>query len=158
MAAKPAKPHKEHVLIIKDDKGTREYVLEWATYSIGRSQECSIRLHSQFVSRHHATLLKTFREDGSDYYRIVDGDDRGKLSVNGLLVEGNKVSSYNLKDGDKVVFGPNVFAIYQHRHYDVFPTIPPDDPFDITLIDPAMMINDIEEPSDNFSTQKFEPS
>lgn len=94
-------------------------------------------LQSQFVSRHHATLVRRLREDGSYYYRIIDGDSEGKVSVNGLLIEGRKVRFHDLKDGDKVIFGPQVHAIYQYRQYDIFPTIPPDDPFDITLIDPS---------------------
>ena len=141
MAAKPAKHREDHVLIIVDGKGQKEIVLQDATYSLGRGNQCDIRLNSQFVSRHHATLIKRSRGD-NEYYRIVDGDSSGKVSVNGLMVNGRKVLVHDLKDGDKVIFGPQVSAIYQHRQYDVFPTIPPDDPFDITLIDPAMIDND----------------
>jgi pSer/pThr/pTyr-binding forkhead associated (FHA) protein len=142
MAAKPAIHREEHVLIVVDGKGQKEVILKEDTYSLGRGQQCDIRLNSQFVSRHHATLLKRTRENGDDYYRIIDGDSEGKVSVNGLLVNGRKVLFHDLKDGDKVVFGPQVTATYQHRQYDVFPTIPPDDPFDITLIDPAMIDGD----------------
>jgi pSer/pThr/pTyr-binding forkhead associated (FHA) protein len=142
MAAKPAIHREEHVLIVVDGKGQKEVILKEDTYSLGRGQQCDIRLNSQFVSRHHATLLKRMRENGDDYYRIIDGDSEGKVSVNGLLVNGRKVLFHDLKDGDKVVFGPQVTATYQHRQYDVFPTIPPDDPFDITLIDPAMIDGD----------------
>jgi pSer/pThr/pTyr-binding forkhead associated (FHA) protein len=139
MAAKPVEHREERVLIITDGKGQKEILLIEKTYSIGRGQQCDILLHSQFVSRHHATLVERNREDGSFYYRIIDGDSEGKVSVNGLLVNGRKVRFHDLKDGDKVVFGPQVHAVYEHRQYDVFPTIPPDDPFDITLIDPAMI-------------------
>jgi pSer/pThr/pTyr-binding forkhead associated (FHA) protein len=142
MAAKPAKHREEHILIVIDGKGQKEILLEEENYSLGRGQQCDIRLNSQFVSRHHATLVKRSRQDGYDYYRIVDGDSDGNVSVNGLLVNGRKVLFHDLKDGDKVVFGPQVIAIYQHRQFDVFPTIPPDDPFDITLIDPAMIDSD----------------
>ena len=139
MSAKPAKHRQEHVLIVQDGKGQREVILVKDTYSLGRGEVCDIRLHSQFVSRHHATLLKRSHDDGTDYYRIIDGDSEGKTSVNGMLIDGRKVLFHDLKHGDKVLFGPQVFAIYQYRYYDVFPTIPPDDPFDITLIDPAMI-------------------
>jgi hypothetical protein len=53
-------------------------------YSIGRDPRCDIRLFSQFVSRRHATLVRLPREDGSSFYRIVDGDAKGKPSANGL--------------------------------------------------------------------------
>ncbi len=137
MAAKPVKHREERVLIVTDGKGTKEILLTEKTYSLGRGQQCDIVLQSQFVSRHHATLIERSREDGSKYYRLVDGDLEGNISVNGLLIDGRKVRFHDLKDGDKVIFGPQVYAVYQYRQYDVFPTIPPDDPFDITLIDPA---------------------
>ena len=139
MAAKPAKHRDEHVLIIVDGKGQKEVVISEEMYSLGRGQNCDIRLQSQFASRHHATLYKRYNPDGESYYRIVDGDTSGKASVNGLLINDRKVLFHDLKHGDKVVFGPQVSAIYEYRQYDVFPTIPPDDPYDITLIDPGML-------------------
>ncbi len=145
MAVKTAKPHKYHFLIVEDDKGRKEVLLKDPSYSIGRQKGCDIRLHSQFVSRRHATLLRCLGEDGSSYYRIVDGTPEGQQSANGLLINGTKATSQDLEHGDEIVFGPQVFAIYQYRQRDVFPTMPPDDPFDITLIDPAMMEDDWEE-------------
>jgi pSer/pThr/pTyr-binding forkhead associated (FHA) protein len=145
MAAKPAQPVTDHLLILRDDKGRKEVIMREARYTLGRAENCSIRIQSQFVSRYHAIVCRFMREDGTIGYRIIDGDEQGKASVNGLMINGKKSSSHELKDGDTVVFGPQVFAIYQHRRYDNFPTIPPDDPFDITLIDPAMIGNDGED-------------
>ncbi len=145
MAGNSVLPQRQHFLIIEDDKGRQEILLQDSTYSLGRSQTCDIRLRSQFVSRHHATLFRSEREDGSYFYRIVDGDEEGKASVNGLLINGRKMPSHELRHGDEVVFGPQVFAIYQHRQRDKFPTLPGNDPFDITLIDPAMMDDMMEE-------------
>ncbi|WP_107666841.1 FHA domain-containing protein [Cyanothece sp. BG0011] len=141
MAEKSVLPQREHFLIIEDDKGRQEILLREPTYSLGRSHDCDIRLRSQFVSRHHATLYRRIRGDGSSYYSIVDGDLEGKRSVNGLLINQAKIkqASHDLQDGDEIVFGPQVFAIYQYRQRDKFPTLPSNDPFDITLIDPAMM-------------------
>ncbi|MDJ0571407.1 MAG: FHA domain-containing protein [Pleurocapsa sp. MO_192.B19] len=142
MSVKPVKHREEHILIVTDGKGHREINLQDKTYSLGRGVKCNIVLQSQFVSRHHATLIRREEED-SNYYRIIDGDSEGKTSVNGLLVNGKKVRFHDLKHGDKVILGPQVEAVYQYREYDIFPTIPPDDPYDITLIDPAMI--DVEE-------------
>ena len=142
MTVKPVKHREEHILVVTDGKGHREIQLKDATYSLGRGVQCDIVLQSQFVSRHHATLTRRQEEEGS-YYRIIDGNSEGKTSVNGLLINDKKVRFYDLKHGDRVVFGPQVEAVYQYREYDVFPTIPPDDPYDITLIDPAMI--DVEE-------------
>ena len=138
MTAKPVKRREEHILIVTDGKGHREIKLTDETYSLGRGVQCDIVLQSQFVSRHHATLIKRKNEEGN-HYRIIDGNTEGKTSVNGLLVDGKKVRFHDLKHGDKVILGPQVEAVYEYRQYDIFPTIPPDDPFDITLIDPAMI-------------------
>lgn len=141
-------PQKEHFLIVEDDKGRQEILLRNPAYSLGRAHTCDIRLRSQFISRHHATLYKQLRQDGTSYYQIVDGDAQGRASANGLIVNGRKMSTHDLKHGDEVVFGPQVLAIYQYRQRDKFPTMPSNDPFDITLIDPAMMINDDEDRDD----------
>ncbi len=139
MAGKPLISKQEHFLIIEDDKGRQQILLRKSTYTIGRSQECDIRLRSQFVSRHHATLNLQVDSDGESYYQIVDGDGHGKTSANGLLINGSKEASHDLKHGDEVVFGPQVFAIYQYRQFEQTSTMPTNDPFDITLIDPSMM-------------------
>jgi pSer/pThr/pTyr-binding forkhead associated (FHA) protein len=143
MTVKPVIHREEHILIVTDGKGHREIRLQDETYSLGRDLKCNIVLQSQFVSRHHATLIKR-REEDHNYYRIIDGDTEGRTSVNGLLINGKKVRFHDLQPGDKVIFGPQVEAVYQYREYDIFPTIPPDDPYDITLIDPSM-VDDWEE-------------
>ncbi len=143
MTVKPVIHREEHILIVTDGKGHREIRLQDETYSLGRDLKCNIVLQSQFVSRHHATLIKR-REEDHNYYRIIDGDTEGRTSVNGLLINGKKVRFHDLQPGDKVIFGPQVEAVYQYREYDIFPTIPPDDPYDITLIDPSM-VDDSEE-------------
>ncbi len=137
-------PHQNHLLIIEDNKGRREYTLDSPVYSIGRDPKCDIRLISQFVSRRHATLVQLPNDDGSSYYRIVDGNLKGKPSANGLLINGRKVQAHDLHDEDKVVFGPNVHAIYYSLKRDAVTTVPPDE-FDITLISPNMVEDDEDE-------------
>lgn len=139
MEQKPAEHYIIHLLIVEDDRGRQEFRLNEPIYSLGRSVDCDIRLRSQFVSRTHATLLKEVNDQGHEYYRIIDGNTDGEPSSNGILVNGEKVESHNLKNADEIVFGPQVFAVYYYRQRDVFPTLPTDDPFDITLIDPAMI-------------------
>lgn len=128
----PLELHQHHLLIIQDDKGRREFILENSLYSIGRDPDCDIRLNSQFVSRHHAILVQLHNENDSFSYRIVDGDTKGKASSNGLLINGKKLKSYDLQHEDKVVFGPNVSATYLVLRRDSVLTIQPDE-FDITL-------------------------
>lgn len=136
-----AQQNYQHLLILEDDKGRKEFPLEDSLYSIGRDQKCDIRLCSQFVSRRHATLMRRVREDGTHYYRIVDGNLKGKSSANGLLINGRKLHSqqaHDLEDKDEIVFGPQVSAVYYLLKRETVPTGPPDE-FDITLISPGMI-------------------
>lgn len=134
----PSEPHQNHLLIIEDDKGRREFVLDAPVYSLGRDPKCDIRLVSQFVSRRHATLLQLPNEDGTYYYRIVDGNLKGTPSVNGFLINGRKLQTHDLKNQDEVVFGPRVRAIYYLLSREAVLTVPLDE-FDITLISPNMV-------------------
>ena len=129
----PSAPHQNHLLIIEDDKGRREFVLDGPVYSIGRDPKCDIRLVSQFVSRRHATLEKVSNDNSTYHYRIVDG-----TSANGLLINGRKLQAHELQNEDEVVFGPQVRAIYYLPKRDATMTVPPDE-FDITLIRPNMV-------------------
>lgn len=135
----PLEPHQNHLFIIEDDMGRREYILDRPMYSIGRDSSCDIRLVSQFVSRRHAMLVRIEEED-SDQYRIVDGH-KGKPSANGLLINGQKLKAHNLEHDDEIVFGPQVRATYYLMRRDAVLTTPPDE-FDITLISPGMMGDD----------------
>lgn len=142
-----SEPHQSHLLIIEDDKGRREYTLDSPVYSIGRDPKCDIRLVSQFVSRRHATLVQLPNEDGTYYYRIVDGNLKGRPSANGLLINGRKLPIHDLQDQDRIIFGPQVQAVYYLLKRDAISTVPPDE-FDITLIDPKMAGYDDDEEDD----------
>ncbi|TAF12176.1 MAG: FHA domain-containing protein [Nostocales cyanobacterium] len=141
-----AAPSENHLLIIEDDQGRKEFPLENPVYSIGRDRNCNIRLMSQFVSRHHATLVRLPRKNSnhSYYYRIVDGDPKGKPSSNGLMINGRKLPAHDLKNEDEIVFGPQVRAIYyllKNSH----PAGQTDSSeYDITLINPGMTEDDEE--------------
>src|SRR5919199_667174 len=133
----PSEPQEGHWLIVQDDKERREFPLGGEVYSIGRAPNCDIRLHSMFVSRRHATLVRRQREDGSHYYRIIDGDLKGQLSANGLVINGRKLlthETHDLENEDEVMFDPRVKARYYRRK-----KIGPLDPLDVTLINPGML-------------------
>ncbi|MBW4541542.1 MAG: FHA domain-containing protein [Myxacorys chilensis ATA2-1-KO14] len=107
-----SEPQFIHRLLVNDDRGQREFTLTASMYLIGRDSRCDICLFSQFVSRRHATLIQLPREDGSYFYRIVDGTLKGRSSVNGLLIDGRKLKSHELQSSDEIVFGPEVKATY----------------------------------------------
>lgn len=138
--------NESHLLIIEDDQGRKEFTLENPVYSIGRDRECNIRLVSQFVSRRHATLVRLPREQNSHsyYYRIVDGDAKGKLSSNGLMINGRKMPSHDLRNEDEIIFGPQVRAIYYLLRNTQRSGNTDASEYDITLINPGMT-EDIEE-------------
>lgn len=106
-------PQGQPMLVVEDDWGRREILLEREQYQVGRDPKNDIQLNSKFVSRHHAVLTRSLRPDNTEVYRIVDGDREGKLSTNGLLINGQKCRSRELIAEDVVVFGPHVQATYQ---------------------------------------------
>ncbi len=103
-----------HILLIADAKGSRKITLDGLKYTIGRDVSNNIQLHSRFVSRQHALILRVpAAEPGHYHYRIVDGDLSGKPSINGIIINSHqKVSSHVLCDGDTVTLAPNVHLTY----------------------------------------------
>ncbi|NRB07282.1 MAG: EAL domain-containing protein [Richelia sp.] len=103
-----------HILVVKDIQGQRVITLQETTYSLGRDSRNSINLRARSVSRQHAILLRVTVPDTEQYgFRVVDGNFHGKPSTNGLLVNGRKCVSHDLKHGDIIEFGSNqAKAIY----------------------------------------------
>jgi len=100
-------------LVVEDRDGRRSQVLTSAKYFIGRDLANDICLNSQYASRYHAMLLRVPAEkEGEYYYRILDGDLEGRPSTNGLLINGQKISTHQLKSGDVISFGPDAKATY----------------------------------------------
>jgi pSer/pThr/pTyr-binding forkhead associated (FHA) protein len=140
-----AETQESHLLILEDDQGRKEFSLDKPLYSIGRDKESNIRLVSQFVSRRHATLVRLPKENNNSYYyRIVDGDGKGKPSSNGLMINGRKIPAHDLKNEDEIVFGPKVRAIYYLLKNTQRSGQTDASEYDITLINPGMT-EDIEE-------------
>lgn len=95
-----------HLLVVQDMQGQRTIPLQEATYSLGRDSSNAIVLHARSVSRQHAILLRVTLPDTDRYgFRIIDGNFKGKLSTNGLYVNGTKCLSHNLQHGDVIAFG-----------------------------------------------------
>lgn len=102
-----------HLLVVEDKQGKRTVALEDATCSVGRDPANSIVLHSSLVSRQHAILLRVTTPENSAYlFRLIDGNLQGKRSTNGLIVNGKRCFSHDLKHGDVIVFGDEAKARY----------------------------------------------
>ena len=102
----------EHFLIIEDARGRHGYALDGPVYLIGSSPQCDIHLVSQCVSPYHATLVQRFADNGTAYYRIVDGNPQGKPSTNGLLINKRKLREHDLQNEDEIIFGLEARAVY----------------------------------------------
>jgi diguanylate cyclase (GGDEF)-like protein/PAS domain S-box-containing protein len=104
----------QHLFVIQDLEGERTLSLDAATYSIGRHQANTIVLPNLTVSRHHAILLRLPDPvSGNYFFRIIDGNLRGKRSQNGIWVNGQRCFSHDLKDQDVISFSHEVKAIYR---------------------------------------------
>ncbi len=104
-----------HVLVIDDDQGRRAVALSAATYSIGRDPNSAIVIHSAAISRQHALLLRLPQKNGEYTYRLLDGNIEGKPSTNGIVVNGQRCASWDLKDGDQILLGNQVRLQYHIR-------------------------------------------
>ncbi|WP_019499649.1 EAL domain-containing protein [Pseudanabaena sp. PCC 6802] len=103
-----------HYLIIEDAEGQRKFLLDAATYSIGRNPTNGIVLRSQLVSRQHAILLRVpVPKLSSHMFRIIDGNLQGKRSKNGILIDGKRCFSHILAHGNEIVFSSDTRAYYQ---------------------------------------------
>ena len=100
-------------LVVTDNSGTRKISLVDEQYTIGREDDNTVRLNSDFVSRYHAILIKARQRHQPDTYRIIDGSASGKRSKNGIVLNASrKISSYNLQNGDIITFAPEVHILY----------------------------------------------
>ncbi len=101
------------VLVVEDTKGKKLINLDKNIYSLGRDSKNSIVIHSQLVSRHHATLLRVTNPDNNAIlFQIIDGDLQGNPSTNGLIINGKRCSLKTLNHNDSIVFGSKAQATY----------------------------------------------
>jgi general secretion pathway protein A len=84
-----------HLTISQNGRMYREYVLDLPSYIIGRSDDCSIAIHSRYFSRHHALLARDV-----EGWMILD-----LKSTNGISVNGRDVQSWRLRSNDVIEIG-----------------------------------------------------
>lgn len=82
-------------LLVQESAGVREFELVDNEVHIGRELDNTLRLADPSISRHHAVLRRT-----ADGWEVQD-----LQSSNGVLVNGARVSSATLRDGDRVTLG-----------------------------------------------------
>lgn len=82
-------------LLVQESAGIREFEVVDPEVRMGRELDNALRLADPSISRHHAVLRRT-----AQGYEV---EDLG--SSNGVLVNGEKVQSAPVKDGDRVTLG-----------------------------------------------------
>jgi len=82
-------------LLVQEGNGAREFELVDLEINIGRELDNTLRLPDPSVSRHHAVIRL-----GPAGYEIQD-----LQSSNGVLLNGSKVASAPLRDGDRITLG-----------------------------------------------------
>ena len=81
----------------------RKVTLEQEVVTLGRGEEALLRLATPLASRHHATLRLVGTE-----YRLEDNDSR-----NGVFLNGLKVHTALLRDGDIIQVADCVFTFHE---------------------------------------------
>lgn len=101
-----------HILVIHDGH-RRAVALDAAAYSMGRDLSNAIVVTGEAISRQHAILLRVPHPQTKGYrYRIIDGNSQGKLSANGIYLNGKRCTSGDLSNSDVISFGRKVTAVY----------------------------------------------
>jgi pSer/pThr/pTyr-binding forkhead associated (FHA) protein len=105
-------PTEHHILLIEEQQD-RVIVLDGDRYSIGRNDTNEIILNRDPISREHAILLRVIIENEQRFiYRLIDGDAEGKPSKNGLFVNGQRQSCYDLVNDNVISFAGVINALY----------------------------------------------
>jgi diguanylate cyclase (GGDEF)-like protein len=95
------------ILIIKEHGKTLVEKLDRRILTIGRSSKDDIVLQSKGISRCHASV---YIAKGKLW--ILDGDLKGKVSTNGLFVNGRRISVRQLKPYDIISFSKGIHALF----------------------------------------------
>lgn len=99
-------------LLVHESAGVREFEIVDSEVHMGRELDNTLRLPDPSISRHHCVLRKV-----GGGYEIQD-----LQSSNGVLVNGNRVQSSPLRDGDRITLG-QVQLTFQDPRPEAGPTV-----------------------------------
>ena len=104
----------EHSFVVKDPEGIKGVLLDARFYSLGRSPENDIVVHSQLVSRQHATLTGILIDPPLfQLFRLSDGNPEKGRSTNGIQINGERRDHWVLMHGDEIVLSSDSMAYYR---------------------------------------------
>lgn len=92
-------------LLVGDGMEHRLLPIDRATVHVGRSPAADVVLEHPFVSRRQATIVRT-------RHGLTLHDDQ---STNGTTLNGRRITTAALHDGDVIAFGP-VVAVFRDTH------------------------------------------
>jgi GGDEF domain-containing protein len=96
-----------NILVVKEDHRVIVKKLGKEPLTIGRGAIDDIPLRSRGISRCHATV---YVSDGAPW--IIDGSLKGRISTNGLFVNGRKVTVHRLNQYDIIGFHKEAYAFF----------------------------------------------
>jgi hypothetical protein len=97
-------PPRARLRVMVGYSGTREIDCTHGTVTIGRAPDNTLVVDDGRVSRQHARI----ELDGVNW-RIIDAG-----SHNGTFVNGARIHTYTLRDGDKIVVGSTLLEFHIH--------------------------------------------
>ncbi len=101
-----------HYLVINSDPRQIIVLQNWK-YIIGRDSANQIVLKNDMISRYHATLEKCSDLNMGTYqYLLIDSVKGEKPSFNGVYVNGKRIQECKLKNGDNILFGGVIDAVF----------------------------------------------
>ncbi len=89
------------LVMFKRDGQRKDFPIGNGTATIGRGQDCTLRIPLLNVSREHCHIIK-----GDDEVRVKD-----LASSNGTYVNNRRVTESSLKAGDRLTIGPIVLTV-----------------------------------------------
>lgn len=89
------------LIMFREDGSRRDFVLPQGVTSIGRRQDCSIRIPLAVISRHHAEIHV---DDHSATIRDLGAS-------NGTFLNNSRIQEEELEAGDQIVIGPVIFTV-----------------------------------------------
>lgn len=89
------------LIMFREDGSKRVFPLQPGATTIGRKDDCNIRIPLAIVSRRHAEIL--VEDDGA----VV----RDLGAANGTFLNNRRVDEEDLEPGDQILIGPVVFTV-----------------------------------------------
>ncbi|RJP64266.1 MAG: GGDEF domain-containing protein [Candidatus Abyssobacteria bacterium SURF_17] len=103
----PGPPHNEKrpsLIVLAGRDFGRQYFLARGETTIGRDEDCTIRLNDGRASRKHAKVVGDPGGKSGPHFRVIDLD-----STNGTFLNDQQIKEAELSEGDRIRIGYTVF-------------------------------------------------